>query len=222
MVRSSTSNEEKIARCSIELGNSRLQFQSFDEEVHINPSASDRFGDIIGSSKDMRKIFGILEKIAPTDTTIVIEGETGTGKEVVANTIHKKSNRADKPFIIFDCSAVPANLIESELFGHEKGSFTGAIMARPGLFELAHGGTVFLDELGELSIELQPKLLRVLETREVNVGAHAQQSRCARRRSNQPQFRGSSGGRFREDLFYRLSVVPFSAGLRETRRYSAS
>ena len=151
----------------IELGNTRLQFQSFNEEVHINPLADERFGDIIGASRDMRSIFGILEKIAPSDATVVIEGETGTGKEVVANTIHKKSQRSEKPFIVFDCSAVPANLIESELFGHEKGSFTGAIMARPGLFELADGGTVFLDELGELGIDLQPKLLRVLETREV-------------------------------------------------------
>ncbi|MEE2785762.1 MAG: sigma 54-interacting transcriptional regulator [Myxococcota bacterium] len=207
--------------CTIELGQSRLQFQSFDEEVHINPSADDRFGDIIGASKDMRKIFGILEKIAPTDTTIVIEGETGTGKEVVANTIHKKSNRAEKPFIIFDCSAVPANLIESELFGHEKGSFTGAVMSRPGLFELAHGGTVFLDELGELSIELQPKLLRVLETREVRRVGGARTTKvnvrviAATNRSLEEEVRA---GRFREDLFYRLSVVRlFLPALRERR-----
>jgi transcriptional regulator with GAF, ATPase, and Fis domain len=196
--------------CTVELGNTRVQFQSYDEEVHINPLSDERFGDIIGSSRDMRSIFGILEKIAPSDVTVIIEGETGTGKEVVANTIHKKSRRADKPFIVFDCSAVPANLIESELFGHEKGSFTGAIMARPGLFELAHGGTVFLDELGELTSDLQPKLLRVLETREVRRVGAARPMKvdvrviAATNRSLEEEVRA---GRFREDLFYRLSVV---------------
>ncbi|MEZ4461123.1 MAG: sigma-54 factor interaction domain-containing protein [bacterium] len=116
----------------------------------------------------MREIFGILEKIAPTSATVVIEGETGTGKEVFARTIHNMSKRADQPFVVFDCGAVPESLIESELFGHEKGSFTGAIIAtRRGLFEMAHGGTIFLDRLGELGIDLQPKLLRVLEQREV-------------------------------------------------------
>ena len=207
--------------CTIEVGNTLVQFQSFDEEVHINPLSDERFGDIIGASRDMRGIFGILAKIAPSDATVVIEGETGTGKEVVANTIHKKSRRADKPFIVFDCSAVPANLIESELFGHEKGSFTGAIMARPGLFELAHGGTVFLDELGELTSDLQPKLLRVLETREVRRvgGARAMKVDvrviAATNRSLEEEVRA---GRFREDLFYRLSVVRLNLPpLRERR-----
>jgi transcriptional regulator with GAF, ATPase, and Fis domain len=195
---------------TVELGNTSVQFQSYDEEIHISPLSDERFGDIIGASRDMRSIFGVLEKISPSDATIVIEGETGTGKEVVANTIHKKSRRVDKPFIVFDCSAVPANLIESELFGHEKGSFTGAIMARPGLFELAHGGTIFLDELGELSIELQPKLLRVLETREVRRVGGARPMKvdvriiAATNRSLEEEVRA---GRFREDLFYRLSVV---------------
>jgi len=196
--------------CTVELGNARLQFQSFDEEIRINPLSDEKFGDIIGASRDMRAIFGILDKISPSNATVVIEGETGTGKEVVANTIHKKSRRADKPFIVFDCSAVPANLIESELFGHEKGSFTGAIMARPGLFELAHGGTVFMDELGELTTELQPKLLRVLETREVRRVGGARPMKvdvrviAATNRSLEEEVRA---GRFREDLFYRLSVV---------------
>ncbi|MEE2755304.1 MAG: sigma 54-interacting transcriptional regulator [Myxococcota bacterium] len=207
--------------CTIELGNTRIQFQSFDEEVHINPLSDERFGDIIGASRDMRAIFGILEKISPSDATVIIEGETGTGKEVVANTIHKKSRRAEKPFIVFDCSAVPANLIESELFGHEKGSFTGAIMARPGLFELAHGGTVFLDELGELTSDLQPKLLRVLETREVRRVGGTRPMKvdvrviAATNRSLEEEVRA---GRFREDLFYRLSVVRLSLPpLRERR-----
>src|SRR4029079_4558280 len=114
-----------------------------------------------------------IEKIAPTSTTVVIEGETGTGKEVVAQTIHKLSTRAWNSMMVFDCGAVPENLIESELFGHEKGSFTGAIMTRQGLFEMADGGPLFLDELGELPIDLQPKLLRALEQREIRrVGAN--------------------------------------------------
>ncbi len=196
--------------CTIELGNSRIQFHSFDEEVQITPLADERFGDIIGASREMRRIFGVLDKIAPSDVTVVIEGETGTGKEVVANTIHKKSSRADKPFIVFDCSAVPANLIESELFGHEKGSFTGAVVSRPGLFELANGGTVFMDELGELELELQPKLLRVLETREVRRVGGARSMKvdvrviAATNRALEEEVRA---GRFRQDLFYRLSVV---------------
>ena len=158
----------------------------------------------------MREIYGILEKIAPTNATVVIEGETGTGKEVIAHTLHKMSMRAKKPFVVFDCGAVPESLIESELFGHEKGSFTGAIMSRQGLFELAQGGTIFLDELGELSLELQPKLLRVLEQREVRrVGAPKPipvdvRVIAATNRKLEDEVRNN---RFREDLFYRLSVV---------------
>jgi transcriptional regulator with GAF, ATPase, and Fis domain len=207
--------------CKVLLGNTRIGFQSFDEEVQIRPSDEERFGDIIGGHVQMRKIFGILEKIAPTDTTVVIEGETGTGKEVVAQTVHKQSGRAERPFVVFDCSAVPANLIESELFGHEKGSFTGAIMARPGLFEMAHGGTIFLDELGELSLDLQPKLLRVLETREVRRVGGVRPVKvdvrviAATNRRLEEEVRA---GRFREDLYYRLSVVRlFLPPLRERR-----
>ncbi len=207
--------------CTVEIGNTRIGFQSFDEEVHIRPSDEERFGDIIGANVQMRKMFGILEKIAPTDTTVVIEGETGTGKEVVAQTIHKQSARAERPFVVFDCSAVPANLIESELFGHEKGSFTGAIVARPGLFEMANGGTIFLDELGELDVDLQPKLLRVLETREVRRVGGVRPIKvdvrviAATNRRLEEEVRS---GRFREDLYYRLSVVRlFLPPLRERR-----
>lgn len=196
--------------CAVTCGKTNLQFQSFDEQVRIRPVENDRMGDIIGTNIKMREIFGILEKIAPTTTTVVIEGETGTGKEVVANTLHKRSGRRNKPFIVFDCSAVPENLIESELFGHEKGSFTGAIMARQGLFEMANGGTIFLDELGELSLELQPKLLRVLETREVRrVGGMRPMKVDVRviAATNRRLEDEVKAGRFREDLFYRLSVV---------------
>jgi transcriptional regulator with GAF, ATPase, and Fis domain len=143
-----------------------------DELIDIYPSKKPRFGDILGQSLEMRKIFGILEKIAPTNVTVVIGGETGTGKELVARAIHDHSKRAKMPFVVFDCGAVAENLIESELFGHEKGSFTGATNARQGAFEMADGGTIFLDEIGELSLDLQPKLLRVLETGEIKrVGA---------------------------------------------------
>ncbi|MEC9400496.1 MAG: sigma-54 dependent transcriptional regulator, partial [Myxococcota bacterium] len=168
------------------------------------------FGDIVGRSLKMREIFGILEKIATTSATIIIEGETGTGKEVVARTIHKTSSRKDGPFVVFDCGAVPESLIESELFGHEKGSFTGAVMTRKGLFEMAEGGTIFLDELGELALDLQPKLLRVLEQREVRrVGSNKSipinvRVVAATNRDLETEVRQ---GNFREDLFYRLSVV---------------
>ncbi len=195
---------------TLTVGNTQIQFSSVDEQVPVVPSASETFGDIVGRSLKMREIFGILEKIAPTSATVVIEGETGTGKEVVARTIHKMSKRADKEMIVFDCGAVPESLIESELFGHEKGSFTGALMTRKGLFEMAQGGTIFLDELGELSIDLQPKLLRVLEQREVRrVGSNKSipvnvRVVAATNRDLESEVRA---GRFREDLFYRLSVV---------------
>jgi transcriptional regulator with GAF, ATPase, and Fis domain len=207
--------------CSIMLGNTRLRFKSGARPVRIQPSTDDRFGRIIGTNLKMREIFGILEKIAPTSTTVVIEGETGTGKEVVARTIHEKSLRADGPFVVFDCSAVPENLIESELFGHERGSFTGAVGTRPGLFEMADGGTIFLDELGELNLDLQPKLLRVLETREVRrVGATRATKVDVRviAATNRKLEEEVRARRFREDLYYRLSVVRvFLPALRERR-----
>ena len=151
---------------------------------------------LIGGNARMREIYSIIEKIAPTATTVVIDGETGTGKEVVAQAIHSLSPRSRNDLVVFDCGAVPPNLIESELFGHEKGSFTGAVMTRQGLFEQADGGTLFLDELGELPIDLQPKLLRALEQREVRrVGsAKAQQGRRPHHRGDQPQPRGRGHG----------------------------
>ncbi len=196
--------------CTLTVGKTDIRFQSLDERVEITPANRDRFGRIVGTSVRMREIFGILEKIAPSGVTVVIEGETGTGKEVVARTVHEASRRADKPFVVFDCGAVPENLIESELFGHEKGSFTGAIMARQGLFEVAQGGTIFLDELGELSLDLQPKLLRALEQREIRrVGSNKPIKIDVRviAATNRNLAEEVKAGRFREDLFYRLSVV---------------
>jgi DNA-binding NtrC family response regulator len=196
--------------CTVMLGKTEIRFAPVDEKFRIVPSDKQRFGDIIGRHAKMREIYAILEKIAPTDATVVIEGETGTGKEVVARTIHQQSRRHGGPFMIFDCGAVPENLIESELFGHEKGAFTGAVSTRQGVFEMGHGGTVFLDELGELNLDLQPKLLRVLEQREVKRVGGSKPIKvdvrvvAATNRDLEEEVRA---GRFREDLFYRLSVV---------------
>lgn len=194
----------------IHVGQTEIRFEPIDEQVSVVPSDKTRYGELIGRNAKMREIYTILEKISPTDATIIIEGETGTGKEVVARTIHQQSRRREGPFIVFDCGAVPENLIESELFGHEKGSFTGAISTRQGVFELAHGGTVFLDELGELALELQPKLLRVLEQREVRRIGGAKPLKVDVRvvaATNRKLEQEVKAGRFREDLFYRLSVV---------------
>jgi len=196
--------------CTVQLGKAELKFYFADEKVPIVPSKKERLGSLIGRNLKMREIYGIIEKIAPVGTTVIVEGETGTGKEVVAQTIHQLSPRASGPMMIFDCGAVPENLIESELFGHEKGSFTGAIMTRQGLFEMAHGGTLFLDELGELGLELQPKLLRALEQREIRRVGSSKPIKvdvrviAATNRNLEEEVRS---GRFRQDLFYRLSVV---------------
>jgi DNA-binding NtrC family response regulator len=192
------------------VGQSQLRFNAREEEVQIVPSRADRCGGLIGGNARMREIYAIIERIAPTATTVVIDGETGTGKEVVAQAIHSLSPRQRNELVVFDCGAVPPNLIESELFGHEKGSFTGAVMTRQGLFELADGGTLFLDELGELPLDLQPKLLRALEQREVRRVGSTKATKvdvriiAATNRNLEDEVRA---GRFRQDLFYRLSVV---------------
>jgi transcriptional regulator with GAF, ATPase, and Fis domain len=194
----------------IKIGSSEIEFVAFDEKVRIEPSPHTEFGELVGKSRKMRQIFGLLEKVSTSLATIVIEGETGTGKELVARAIHQASPRKDKPFVVFDCSAVAPTLIESELFGHEKGAFTGAIKQRKGAFEAAYGGTIFLDEIGELTLDLQPKLLRALEQREIKrVGSNENVDLdvrvvCA---TNRDLRREVDEGRFREDLYYRLSVV---------------
>jgi transcriptional regulator with GAF, ATPase, and Fis domain len=196
--------------CTVQLGKVEIKFFFADEKVPVVPSQKERLGTLIGRNVKMREIYGIVEKIAPAGTTVIIEGETGTGKEVVAQTIHQLSPRSNGPLMVFDCGAVPENLIESELFGHEKGSFTGAIMTRQGLFEMAHAGTLFLDELGELSLDLQPKLLRALEQREIRRVGSSKSLKvdvrviAATNRNLEEEVRA---GRFRQDLFYRLSVV---------------
>jgi two-component system response regulator GlrR len=165
---------------------------------------------MIGRSTAMQTVFDVLGKAAPSDATILLEGETGTGKEVSAEAIHLGSPRKDKPFLVVDCGAMPPQLLESELFGHERGAFTGAVSSRQGVFEAASGGTVFLDEIGELSIDLQPKLLRVLERREVRrVGTNNHvpvnvRLVAATNRSLRDQV---AAQKFRSDLYYRLAVV---------------
>jgi DNA-binding NtrC family response regulator len=158
----------------------------------------------------MRQIFGLIKKIAPMDVSVIIQGETGTGKELVARAIHELSGRKRGPMVVLDCGAIPPNLIESELFGHEKGAFTGAIASRPGAFERANAGTIFLDELGELRTDLQPKLLRVLENREVRrVGGNEVQEIDVRviAATNRDLVKEIQTGGFREDLYFRLSVI---------------
>lgn len=194
----------------IQLGRATLKFIPGTEEQTIDASKSVRYGDIVGRSQKMREIFGILEKVSPTDLTVTIQGETGVGKDLVARAIHKGSPRGDGPFVVFDSGAVASNLIESELFGHEKGAFTGATEQRKGAFERADGGTLFLDEIGELALELQPKLLRALEQREIQrVGGSRRipvdvRVVCATNRLLTDEVKQ---GRFRDDLFFRISVV---------------
>jgi transcriptional regulator with GAF, ATPase, and Fis domain len=205
----------------IGVGATELKFTPFEERIEILPSEKEALGEMVGKSPAMREIFGLVERIAPTDATVLIEGETGTGKDMIARTLHQLSPRSDRPFIVVDCGAVAGTLIESELFGHEKGAFTGAVSARQGAFELASGGTVFLDELGELSLDLQPKLLRVLEQRELRrVGGQKTikvdlRVIAATRKDLRSEV---EKGKFREDLYFRLNVVPITAPpLRERR-----
>jgi len=179
----------------------------------IAPSAEPRFGHAIGHGLAMRRIFGVLQRVARTNATVLLMGETGTGKDVLARSIHDESDRASGPLEVIDCGAIAPTLIESELFGHERGAFTGAVSARAGAFERAAGGTLFLDELGELPLDLQPKLLRVLEAKTFRrVGGNKTLSTDVRiiAATTKDLPREVKKGRFREDLWFRLAVVPIS------------
>ena len=185
------------------------------ERVSVRPDASavstrSSFGRVIGSSPAMRALYPMLERLAQTDVTVLIEGETGTGKEMLAESLHEAGPRASGPFVVFDCTAVAPNLLESELFGHERGAFTGASAARAGLFEQADGGTLLIDEIGDLEPALQPKLLRAIERSEVRrVGGqhllkfNVRVLTATRRDLDQEVQRG----RFRDDLFHRVAVA---------------
>jgi len=198
------------ASSTIVAGNSTLTFAPIDEEVQVEPDNEGQLGGMVGRSLKMRQIFGLIKKVAPMDVSVLVQGETGTGKELVARAIHENSSRKNGPLVVLDCGAIPPNLIESELFGHEKGAFTGAVSSRPGAFERANGGTIFLDELGELRVDLQPKLLRVLENREVRrVGGNEVSQVDVRvvAATNRDLQKEIQAGNFREDLFFRLSVI---------------
>ncbi|MGE4263462.1 MAG: sigma-54 interaction domain-containing protein [Desulfovibrio sp.] len=166
---------------------------------------------IIGSSPALREVYKMLEKVAPTDSTVLVTGESGTGKELLVRALHKNSKRHDKPFVPINCGAIPRELLESELFGHEKGAFTHAIRSRPGRFELADGGTIFLDEIGEMDLSLQVKILRALQEKEIErVGGTGSKKVDVRvvAATNRDLEIEVAAGRFREDLFYRLNVIP--------------
>jgi DNA-binding NtrC family response regulator len=195
---------------TIRAGQTVLRFEPLDATVEIDASARDSFHELVGKSVRMREIFALLERVAPTDLTVLVRGETGTGKELVARALHRASRRSGHSLVVQDCSAIQRDLVESTLFGHERGSFTGAIDRKIGCFEQAERGTIFLDEVGELDIALQPKLLRVLETRTIKrVGGTKEIPVDVRvvAATNRDLRKMVSQGTFREDLYYRLGVV---------------
>jgi transcriptional regulator with PAS, ATPase and Fis domain len=192
------------------LGQTRIALRLHRAASDVALSTRTRFGGAIAHSSPMRHVFQLLEQAARTDVTVLLEGESGTGKEVLATSLHEESARKGEPFVVVDCGAIPANLVESELFGHERGAFTGAVAAHVGAFEQAQGGTLFLDEIGELPLEAQPKLLRALEARTIrrvggtrpiplDVRIVAATNRCLKEAVRRKEFRG--------DLYYRLAVV---------------
>ena len=194
-----------------------------DQQLHLETEISSAhcFEDIVGKSSAIQKVLEQVAIVAPTDSTVLLHGETGTGKELIARAIHHLSSRRERPYVRMNCAAIPSGLLESELFGHEKGAFTGALMQRKGRFELADGGSLFLDEIGDISMELQPKLLRAIQEQEferlgssktiqVNVRLIAATHRDLRAMIRDEEFR--------EDLFYRFNVFPIEIPpLRERR-----
>jgi two-component system response regulator GlrR len=206
---------------TISIGRTRLRFDVVGDHIRVPASEGDRFALLIGRSVAMRRAFAVMARAAASDATVLIEGETGTGKEAAAESLHREGARRDKPFMVVDCASIPHNLLESELFGHEKGSFTGASGARVGVFEAADGGTVFLDEIGELGPDLQPKLLRVLERKQIRrIGANKYVPVDVRviAATNRDLRTEVNARRFRSDLYYRLAVVEVRLpALRERR-----
>ncbi|HED31396.1 MAG TPA: GAF domain-containing protein [Prosthecochloris aestuarii] len=200
-------------------------FSFYREESHLiedeQYSTVARPANIIGNSKAMLSVFRMIDKIAPTNATALILGESGVGKELVASAIHFKSHRPDKAFIKFNCAALPESIVESELFGHEKGAFTGATSTRQGRFELADGGTVFLDEIGELSLAVQAKLLRILQEKEFEKVGGSKTLKTDIRviaATNRDLEEEIANGKFREDLYYRLNIFPITVpALRERK-----
>jgi two-component system response regulator GlrR len=197
-------------RALLTLGRTELRFDIGTRHVQIPLSPKDRFGRLRGRSIPMRATFALLERAAASDATVLLQGETGTGKDLAAEAIHLESARRDGPFVVVDCGAIPPNLLEAELFGHERGAFTGATTTRVGAFEAAAGGTLFLDEIGELSLDLQPKLLRAIERKEVQrVGGHERIATDARVvvATNRNLREEVNAQRFRSDLYFRVAVL---------------
>jgi DNA-binding NtrC family response regulator len=203
----------------IQIGQTHIKYVPEEETVEVPPLETERFGGLVGRDPKMRQLFRLIGDIAATDTTVLLEGETGTGKELLAEEIHRASQRRAGPFVVFDCGAVPRDLIESALFGHVRGAFTGAIADRRGAFAEADGGTLFLDEIGEMALEVQPTLLRALDKRAVRpVGGQSAQAYSVRVvAATNRDLRAEVGARrFREDLYYRLAVFRVSVpALRE-------
>ncbi|MGZ3443396.1 MAG: sigma 54-interacting transcriptional regulator, partial [Polyangia bacterium] len=209
-------NEVRVAEAQLDertrrlsLGESELEWKLYDDEVeHL--LAPTPFGGLVGDAPAMRALFALLQQAAGADTTVLLEGESGTGKEVLAEALHRGSLRAERPFVVVDCGSLAANLVESELFGHEKGAFTGADRARAGALEEANGGTLFLDEIGELPLEQQVKLLRALEAQTVRrVGAARERPIDVRviAATNRSLERYVDEEAFRQDLYYRIRGV---------------
>jgi transcriptional regulator with GAF, ATPase, and Fis domain len=194
----------------VALGETWIAAQWLGETVDKEQVATDRFGDVLGRSARMRELFADLERIAPTDVTLLIEGETGTGKDLIAESLHAASRRANGPFVVFDCGAAAPTVIESELFGHERGAFTGAHGTHVGVFEQANGGTLFLDEIGELPLDLQPKLLRVIEKLEIRrIGGRQTIGLDVRiiAATNRNLRAAVQRREFRQDLYFRLAAA---------------
>jgi DNA-binding NtrC family response regulator len=197
-------------RTTITVGHTQLRFLPLEDTVALRLWSQSEYAGMLGASWAMRRMFELIERIAPTETTVLITGETGTGKELVAEALHKSSRRGRGPFVVLDCGAIPDHLIEDQLFGHERGAFTGATAGRAGVFERAHGGTLFLDEIGELPPDAQSKLLRAVETRVVRRIGGSQSIKCDVRlvaATNRDLAVETNRGGFRSDLYYRVAVA---------------
>ena len=213
--------EQKLKQALSEIKQLKNRLQDENTYLKEQVNLTHNFEDILGQSQPLKMVLHQVEQVAPTDTTVLILGETGTGKELIARSLHNLSQRKDRSLVKVNCAALPGNLIESELFGHEKGSFTGATSRRIGRFELADGGTLFLDEIGELPLELQAKLLRVLQEGEIERVGDAKTIKINTRviaATHRNLKRMVEQGEFREDLFYRISVFPLTLpALRERK-----
>jgi len=205
----------------VRIGGSAFRVELGEEPAFVEVSARGGFGELVGSSVEMRRVYAILERLALTDATVLVQGETGTGKDVLARSLHAASPRAAHPFVAVDCGAIPEHLVESELFGHVRGAFTGATGDRMGVFEEADGGTLFLDEIGEMPVALQPKLLRAIESRSIRrVGSSSSRTVNVRivAATNRSLSSSINEGSFREDLYYRLAVVELRLPALRARR----